>query len=510
MTEVFNGSAPLHSSPDSHLPGAAAGTAQKRLRRVRAIVLRRWWVVVTCILIGALAGFGVSLMTTPTYESQATLYATSATDTNAQSAYQGSLASQQRMVSYAELAQSDVILGRAIADSALPLTISEARAQTSVTSKPGTVLLTIAAVDANSDEAANLANAVANSMVGYVASLERPIDGGRPVAALTVITPASASADVVSPNTPFNIVLGALGGLLVAAALMLGFYRLDTRIRTEEDLSTNGLGPVLATIPSSDELDADRTADFAGGASPTAESYRRLRTNLKFVSVKSTCPRILVTSPTPGDGKTTTAVNLSLALAELGKKVVLVGADLRKPGLGSRVRVDGAVGLTDFLRGDAEMQDVLQASGHRNLDIVASGPIPPNAGELLASERAGEGFDELASLYDFVIVDTPPVLPVADAVAVGQWMDGVLLVARSGSTTRPQLDQVAAQLQLAQLKVLGCVLNGAAGRDTEYSYAYYGADIPEKAGASSDHKVSLDTAAPTRSTTSRMAESSRM
>lgn len=510
MTAVFNGPTPIQHPPGAESPDAAAGTAQKRLRRVRAVVLRRWWVVVTCVALGALAGFGVSLMTTPTYESQAVLYATSATDTNAQSAYQGSLASQQRMVSYAELAQSDAVLSRAIEGSGLPLTIAEARAQTSVTSKPGTVLLNIAATDADSTEAANLANAVANSMVGYVASLERPMDGGRPVAALTVITPASASADVVSPDTPFNIVLGALGGLLVAAALMLCFYRLDTRIRTEEDLSTSGLGPVLATIPSSDELDSDRTADFAGGASPTAESYRRLRTNLKFVSVKTTSPRILVTSPTPGDGKTTTAVNLSLALAELGKTVVLVGADLRKPGLGSRVRVDGAVGLTDFLRGDAGIQDVVQPSGYRNLDIVASGPIPPNAGELLASERAGEGFDELASLYDYVIVDTPPVLPVADAVAVGQWMDGVLLVARSGSTTRPQIDQVTSQLLLAQLKVLGCVLNGAAVRDTEYRYAYYGSNVPETAGASSDHKVSLDTAGPARPTSSRMAGSTRL
>ncbi|WP_244970880.1 polysaccharide biosynthesis tyrosine autokinase [Gordonia jinghuaiqii] len=461
---------------------------------MRAVVVRRWWVVVACVVVGALVGLGASLLTTPKYQSEAVLYSTSATDTNAQSAYQGSLASQQRMVSYAELAQSDAVLGRAIEESDLPLSIADARSQISVTSKPGTVLLTIAAVDSNSDEAAKLANAVASSMVGYVSSLERPIDGGRPVATLTVITPASSTNDMVSPNTALNIALGVLGGLAIAALAMLAFYRLDTRVRNEEDLTSTGLGPVLATVPTSHELDSDRTADFAGGASPTAEAYRRLRTNLKFVAVDADCPRILVTSPAPGDGKTTTAVNLSLALAELGRSVILVGADLRKPGLGSRLAVDGAIGLTDYLRGDAGIQDVVQPSGFRNLDILASGPIPPNAGELLASERAGKGFDELASRYDHVIVDTPPVLPVADAVAVGQWMDGVLLVARSGRTTRPQLEQVMSQLSLARLKVLGCVLNDAAVRDTEYRYAYYGSDLPKAKGASSDHTISVDTA----------------
>lgn len=506
MTAVFTGSVPPPAPPGGS-PGTAADKAQQSLRRVRAVVQRRWWVIVIGIGVGALVGLAASLMTTPKYQSEAVLYATSATDTNAQSAYQGSLASQQRMVSYAELAQSDVILTRAIEDGGLPLTVSEARSQISVTSKPGTVLLTIAAVNPSSDEAARLANAVANSMVGYVESLERPIDGGRPVASLTVITPAAPTNDVVSPNTLFNIALGVLGGLLFAAALMVAFYRLDTRVRNEEDLTSAGLGPVLATVPSSNELDWDRTADFAGGASPTAEAYRRLRTNLKFVAVGIDRPRILVTSPAPGDGKTTTAVNLSLALAELGRSVILVGADLRKPGLGSRVSVNSAIGLSDYLRGDAEIQDVVQPSGFRNLDVLASGPIPPNAGELLASEQAGRGFAELAERYDHVIVDTPPVLPVADAVAVGQWMDGVLLVARSGRTTRPQLEQVLNQLALARLKVLGCVLNDASLRDTEYSYAYYGSEHPKTGEASSDRAVNVDAAAKASRSDQEMAKS---
>ncbi|MEO9327002.1 polysaccharide biosynthesis tyrosine autokinase [Gordonia aurantiaca] len=476
MTAVHSGLPFTSSSPVSEVPGASAGRAQKNFRRIQSVIARRWWVIAVCVTVGAVAGVAVSLATTPQYKSQAVLYATSATDTNAQSAYQGSLASQQRMVSYAELALSEVVLRKAIDDNDLPLAISDARSKLTVTSKPGTVLLTIAAVDSDSVEAALLANAVAQSMVDYVASLERPIDGGRPVAALTVITPASPSGKTVTPNTLLNIVLGLLGGLAVAAVLLVAFYRLDTRVRNEEDLESTGLGPVLATVPNSDELGSDRAADFAGGASPTAEAYRRLRTNLKFVTVDAASPRILVTSPAPGDGKTTTAVNLALALAELGRRVVLVGADLRKPGLGSRLPVNGAVGLTDYLNGDAEILDVIQPSGFRNLDVLASGPVPPNPGELLASERARRGFDVLGERYDHVVVDSPPLLPVSDAMAVGQWMNGVLLVARAGRTGRPQIEQAANQMELARLKVLGCVLNDVPTRDTAYAYAYYGSE----------------------------------
>ncbi|WP_255220631.1 polysaccharide biosynthesis tyrosine autokinase [Gordonia rubripertincta] len=327
--------------------------------------------------------------------------------------------------------------------------------------------------DTNREHAYVLANAVADSLVAYVASLEEPAAGGVPLAKLTVVTPASIAESPVSPRTYRNVALGFLLGAFLGVLLILARARFDTKVRSTDDLEILEL-PALGVIPRDTDLEGRGALDFSVGSSVTAEAYRSLRTNLSFSNVDAPVKVIIVTSPSSGEGKTTTAINLAAALAEAGNRVVIVDADLRRPTLALRLSLNGEVGLTTYLAGSAQLSDLVQETGMSDLDALSSGSLPPTPAELLGSQRAGLCFSELASIYDYVVIDSPPVLPVTDAVVLTQWADGVLLVARAGRTTRPNLTAATENLSKANATPIGVVLNDASSSSGAYSYAYYG------------------------------------
>lgn len=167
-------------------------------------------------------------------------------------------------------------------------------------------------------------------------------------------------------------------------------------------------------------------------------------------------------------------MNLAAALAESGRTVVVIDADLRLPTLAARFGANSAVGLSSYLSGDLKLADTIQSTGLSGVSVVSSGELPPNPAEILGSHRTGVAIDELSSLFDYVIIDSPPVLPVTDAAVLSQWVDGVLIVARAGVTRKPDLSTAIAQLSAAKAKVLGAVLNDATMSATSYQYSYYG------------------------------------
>ncbi|EON31179.1 ATPases involved in chromosome partitioning [Gordonia terrae C-6] len=255
---------------------------------------------------------------------------------------------------------------------------------------------------------------------------------------------------------------------------MFGRSRLGTRIRDEGDLD-DAIGVHSLGVVASDGAFADRSLiDFRAGGSSTAEQFRKIRTNLTFANVDNSVRKILISSPSQSEGKTTTSLNLAASLAELGKSVVLVDADLRRPAVASRLQaVSPDIGLTDYLRGSAPVGDVLQRSGVGGFDVLAAGALPPNPAELLGSRRTGQLLDELCELYDYVLVDSPPVLPVTDAVVVSQWVDGGIIVVRAGGTTRQELVASLAQLHASRVSILGVVLNGVNLKARDNRYGYY-------------------------------------
>lgn len=454
------------------VPSQPAEVVAQSSRRMLGAIRRQWYVVVVAALGVGIVCLGVSLFQTPVYTASATVYVTSGLDARSQSAYQGSLASEQKVASYAELVTSDAVLSSALSDGAAGISIEQAREAVSAKSAPDTVLLDIWASSPDAVVAATLANRVAESLRDYVAALERPSSGGEPLAKVTVVSPALVPQSPATPRTARNSALGLLAGALVGSIFVLLRDRFDNRVSEEDELSSVVPEPVLSSIPADVGVRGTVLVDFGDGGSLTAEAFRRFRSSLSFLNVDAPARTILVTSANGSEGKTTNAVNLAASLAEAGSRVILVDADLRRPSVQKAFNVNSAIGLTQYLRGYAGFGELTQSSGRANLDLLMAGELPPNPAELLGSKQFAELLDELSGEYDYVIVDSPPVLPVTDASVIGQCVDGVVLVVRAGVSRSPAVLKAHQILCNAHVGVLGTVLNGTSAKSYGYGYGY--------------------------------------
>lgn len=208
------------------------------------------------------------------------------------------------------------------------------------------------------------------------------------------------------------------------------------------------------------------------GAIPS-EAFRVLRTNLQFLGLDAPLKSIMVTSASPGEGKTTTIANLAVAFAQAGMRVCLVDADLRRPMVAKLFGVENWVGLTTALIGQNSVDEVIRESVVDGLSILTSGPIPPNPAELLNSARMGGLLAQLQERFDMVLIDTPPVLAVADAAVLAPRTGGVLMVVRSGGVARQQAARAKASLEAVKARVLGVVLEAVSPEGREGYYYYY-------------------------------------
>jgi receptor protein-tyrosine kinase len=277
-----------------------------------------------------------------------------------------------------------------------------------------------------------------------------------------------------APDTVRNVALGLLAGLLLGAALAVIRAYTDRTITDAAEASDVAGAPVIGAILRDEQLNKTHTIEGTGSAR-VAEDYRQLRTNLQFLNVDEPPKVIMISSAMPSEGKTTTVVNLGLALADAGRRVTVVEADLRKPKVTKYLGLVGGVGLTNVLSGSADVEDVLQKHGTGDLFVIAAGPTPPNPGELLSSSHMFALLDKLRSENDFVLVDAPPLLPVADSTGLAVYMDGVLLSVRYGTTRREQLQQSAEMLQRVGARLLGIILNIVPPKvelATAYGYGY--------------------------------------
>ena len=441
-----------------------------RLKSVASSYRRFWWLIVVGALLGAVGGLAASAIETPEFESSATLYVTSNGEATAQSAYQGALASEQRVASYAELARSNVVLTRAVEISGLDVSVEKAQSSVSALAVPDTVLVRVKARGDSPYQSAALANAVSSAMVEFAGELEQTGGGGPPLARLTVISTASQPVAPVTPRTERNMLLGAIVGICVACIGIFARDRFDTRLRSASDLA-GFAQPVLGEIPIDSALGSSGVVDFQLGSAGVSEAYRKLRTSLAFTSVEvSGCKVVVVTSPESGEGKTTTCINLSLALAETGNRVVLVDGDLRRPSASLIFGLSQTVGFSTYLRGGCTLPDVLQSTSYDGLSFIASGESAPNPSELLGGARAADAIAELRASFDFVIIDTPPVLPVTDASVMSAYADIILVVVRSGSTSVAALERAVAEIEVGPQSVSGIVFNEVDEKLMKYEY----------------------------------------
>lgn len=208
--------------------------------------------------------------------------------------------------------------------------------------------------------------------------------------------------------------------------------------------------------------------------SPVSEQYRTVRTNLQFSSADSAIKSMIITSSGPGEGKSMTTANLAVVYAQQGKRVLLIDGDMRKPTVHYTFRLDNLQGLSNILIGESPLEDAITPSSVDHLDLIPCGPIPPNPAELLGSKKMESLIQQASQWYDMTIIDTPPVLAVADAQILANIVDGSLIVVRSGQTEYEAVIEAKEALEPANAKLLGAVLNDRDKKRSNYYYYYYG------------------------------------
>jgi capsular exopolysaccharide synthesis family protein len=418
---------------------------------------RAWWLLLLTAVLGT-GGAAVVNETSPVqYQATVQLFVSiSGTDSSTSNILSGSQFTLQRVKSYTQVATSSQVLDPVIDQLDLPTTTSGLAGQIEATNPLDTVLIEVAVTDGDPRRAADIANAVSVQLGRVVEDIETTSQDATPPVKVTVTEPAVPPTVPVSPRTTLNLALGLLVGLSLGVGAALLRAQLDTRVKHARDLRELAGAPQLGAVPF-DPQAKSQPLITADQSTPRAEAFRSLRTNLQFIDVDNPPRTIVVTSPLADEGKTTTACNIALTLALAGSRVALVEGDLRKPRACAYLGLDSAAGLTNVLAGQHPLAEVLVHDHTAGMAVLPAGPPPPNPSELLGSGQMLSLLATLNAMYDYVIVDAAPLLPVTDAAVVGSHADGVLLLVRHNRSTRDEVERAAQTLAAAKARVLGTV-----------------------------------------------------
>jgi receptor protein-tyrosine kinase len=434
-----------------------------------------WWMLAVFTVVGIVIGYLSWVVNWwiidfgPKYQSTATLFVATQTGTTTAEAYQNDMFSQQRAVSYAALATSEQVAARAVDQLKSSLSPDDLRAKISAKVRDKTVMLDVSVTDPSPEEAQAYADAVSNQLVQVVSQLETSRRGGTPSAAAVIVDNADYPTKPVGLKLWMRLLLGAAGGLIVGLLAALVTGTLDKRLRGRENIESETGSLVMGALPK-DPLRRNAGVVDLSGNGLYAERIRELRTNLRFTvppggSSPARC--IAVTSPSAGDGRTTTAIDLAAALAESGRSVILVDGDLRNPSVADRLLQDDMraramrTGLSTVLVGEDEIGSAAISHvdvGNHTITVLPAGPVPPRPGELWATDRATKLLDYLAGAFDYVVVDTPPLGDYTDGAIVGALGHGAIVLARIGGTTDRALRRAVQVLQAAHVAILGTVV----------------------------------------------------
>lgn len=434
----------------------------------------------------------------PLYTSTTRLFVSTSVDAAPSTGDQAGDLATQRVQSFAALLDGDQI-ARQVAErlslSETPHQLSR-RIHASVDSK--TTLLSIRVSDPSADRAQVLANAVAKEFIVFVGNLEVAGEApGAPTVKVTVVDSATKPTSPSSPRPVLNLGIGLLVGLLLGGLIAVLRERFDPTVRSADALEQATGAPLLGAILFDNQSKDEPTIRELDSYDPRVEAFRVVRTGVQFIHPDAKSKVFVVTSAVPGEGKTTTAINLALILAEGGEKVALVEGDLRRPAVSEYLGLVEAVGLTTVLVGRQTLAEATQEVG--TLDVLTAGRKPPNPAELVKSEAMHALIDSLREQYTYVLIDAPPLLPVTDASLLAANSDGVILVTRYGGTKHTELTTAVKRIESVGGTIVGTVLTMAPPSDIDghgYGYGY----APEShdadaARAAKQAKVAADKAA---------------
>ncbi|HVL80109.1 MAG TPA: polysaccharide biosynthesis tyrosine autokinase [Actinomycetota bacterium] len=460
----------MSNTPSSWDPQDMLVDEQVDLREYIRILKRHWWILLLTLVVSLGASIGMTSRMTPVYEARARLFVGQSAIDSASLPFATQLThtSLALVKSYAE-----AIKTRPIADDVaerLGLTVfpDELLENLSATPVADTQIIRLTYRDPDPRLSERVVNAFATSFVETIEA-EASRSGSARGVELSVLEPAVLPTAPVSPQPLRNHALATVLGLMLGAGIILLAAQLDRSVKERSDAEDATGSPVLGIVP---RVKPKRGQSEEAAFGPAIEAYGLLRSSLQYLSVDGRMKVLLVTSAAKGEGKTTTAMNLARACAAAGKRTVLVGADLRRPS-GPFARPMSGNNLTAYLTGHTGLKGLVRRSEIANLYMVAPGPTPIQPAELLAGDRMRDLLASLKRKADLVVIDSPPLLAVSDSAAVASLVDGVLLVARAGKTTKDSLRETVRVLQAVGASVVGVVLNGASRSSSSgYGYGY--------------------------------------
>lgn len=438
---------------------------------------QNWWIVLVVTLLGVGVSAALVAQSTPKYVSNMSFFVNTAQNTSS-GLLAGDQYAQQRVDSYsilitqermAKLVLSDPSVKKVLSDTGVSMTAAQVSGEISASGQTNTVILSVQVTDSSTARAQVIATSLASQFVKLVKVID-------PAVELQLIAGPTLKNGQVSPKTSLDLSLGLLVGLAIGIAIAVLRDRVAPGVKSAEALRQATKYPVLG------EIGRDRTAKTAPlvvkgpRSSPRIEAYRQLRTALQFVGVEAAVRVILVTSAVANEGKSITAANLAMVFADTGQRVLLLEADLRRPRVSEYLGLERAVGLSNVLANQVELDDALQPWGDRGLVVLPSGSIPPNPSELLGCGNMLTLMTSLRTKFDVIIIDSPPLLPVTDAAVTSIHADGVLLVVHAGKTSRSQMEKAVQSLTSVDARIFGWALNAipVKGRSRKAPYDGYG------------------------------------
>lgn len=503
------------------------------LKKYLALFWQYAWLIILVGVVAALAAFVISRSLTPVYEAKTTVLVNEAQGTQSYD-YQTLLASERLTKTYAQMMTKNPIIDGTIRELGLAMEPQNLRRMITVNPVPNTQLIDIVVESTNPEDAVYIADTlvsvfrseIENVQIDRYAQSKKSLEvkladvgveiekytvladsatsesdreeygiraeqykdtydsllklydnvwlsEAQMISSVAVVEPAVAQDNPVRPRVMMNTLLAGVVGVLLAAGLVLVREAMDDTIHTPDEVKSNLNLPVLGGIANFSSKTGSKIITMEEPRSPISEGFRSLRENVRFASIDDNLQTLLVTSPEPGEGKSTVASNLAVVFAQSGFSTILLDADLRKPMQHTIFDIKNRYGLSDLLfNQDVPFDKTMFKTQLENLYVVPSGTIPPNPSELIASKRMKNLLAELKGQADLIILDSPPIQAVTDSVSIAPEMTGVLLVVQPGKTHVTAARLSVEQLKRAKAKVLGAVLNPLDMKRSQYAYRY--------------------------------------
>ena len=454
-----------------------------------ALLWRRLILIALCTLSGLLIFFAFTRFAIhPTYTASVQMYvnsddATSSIDLN------DLYYAQKVVTTYINFLKTKVFYTQVIEESNLNYTSGELKEMIEINALNNTEIFQISVTSDSAEDSYILVTAMQKLAPEH-------IKGIKASAEINVVDPVVYPNGPSGPNILLNTAIGGLLGLFLSISITILWEIIDVNVKNQDDLKRKYNKPILGSIPDYEERNTKRnlvqriTSKFVRKNLRNdnvikddtdfliTEAYKELRTNLRYTLRKEGCKRILINSPISQDGKSTICTNLGVTIAQTGARVLLMDCDLRKGRLHNFFNLKRNPGISELLIGLSKEKDAIQNTRYENLQVITMGKIPPNPIELLSGGQMEELLKSLEKNYDFIIIDTPPVNVVSDALSLTKLVDGVVLVVRENVTSHPNISSAISKLEFVDAKIIGFTLNGISMKrgiksKSKYYYDYH-------------------------------------